>query len=1173
MTQGAATRLCRVLGALLALGLASAPRSALAQPADAPAPVADDALAQETGPPPVRAEVALPPPPQNCEGAPIRAIALTGCPTRVCSSPAVTANLVSLTDIALEQRVTQVELTRAQQRLVKTGFFKGVAFRCAPVAGGFAMTIEADPAIIVRNVEVEGNRYFRETEVTRRVFLRSGSELDVGVDEPLAGSEQVTRQIESIKALYRGAGIEDVEVSIASARVSDTVVDLTIHIQEGPRQSIAEIVARHEQTVTGLRSDLSCPRIPADTIEDAMGVATGDVVTSRTVRQVTQRVRSWFQSVGFINPQVEVVPAGEPLRLTVTVRTDRCWLIRVWERDDAVPAAEEIGTALDFQDPIGLYIRREEAVPFRLVPLDEWRATLPFGESGAFTREEAARGVDAIFGVLQDRGFFFANVTMDHRNLPATVDDAQRDRDPVEGLIDFRLTLNYDRRIQDLIFTGARAFTRDELLAVIETRSYDFLAQGGRLQVGRLFTDLQRLKAFYQARGFYQFRYLLQGEADQQAPRRVFREEGDWLIWEYTFRDLGFKVLKRRQEMVLYVEIPFAEGRRAKVQSVEFQGNASLSDAQALGVFGLRPNESYGSFYLTQALGRLANWYKQRGYHNVAIDAYCRPVTAAMSDEERAAAKCGSTTVTTGDVPFVVTGQQVPLTIVIEEGSQVFVGEVFWRGNFKTHDEILTRDLPSYGVPFNEGDVVEATRKLRNLGVFESVRIDTIGLAENPPRKHIALVVVVVERDYLFLDLAAGIRSVQRANADEQLGRIPPTWASIFGHAVSASDRSTTGMSRYFPLRVPNILFVLQAAYIDENFRGLAHELRIPFEWGFSFQDWLQKLSLKPRWMTPRLFDTDIRLEMTLIAELDRVTEIFDRTEYSLLAVATIPLAERMSVNLEASAGFIRFEDPNDPDPRVEGIEEPTPFYDFTNLDPQFRLATRWRWDEQDNPLHPTSGFALSTSLSGISAQSLEPGDQNVTFSNFLKWELAARGALSVEDIILAGFVRYGGSTASECVPLPANERFTLGGSNGMRGFDDGGVGRYDASGQLLPRPNAPACPSEEQVRMSLGGNVLVNGNFEVRIPVVRPSIWTALFLDMGALAANHAELTPGTFRFSGGVGLRYLLLGQFPIRLDWGAIIGPARCQRFVTLTDGSVTCGGYEPGSRLHVEFLYPF
>jgi outer membrane translocation and assembly module TamA len=105
---------------------------------------------------------------------------------------------------------------------------------------------------------------------------------------------------------------------------------------------------------------------------------------------------------------------------------------------------------------------------------------------------------------------------------------------------------------------------------------------------------------------------------------------------------------------------------------------------------------------------------------------------------------------------------------------------------------------------------------------------------------------------------------------------------------------------------------------------------------------------------------------------------------------------------------------------------------------------------------------------------------------------------------------------ADSLVPLP--ERFFAGGSTSLRGFGRNLAGPTDVNGNPL------------------GGNVLLIGNLELRLPV-RGDLGLVLFTDVGNVFADPDTVRMNDVRETVGAGLRYATpIG--PLRLDWGYLL-----------------------------------
>ena len=1107
-------------------------------------------------------------PTHPCVGRPIYSVRLSGAQGPLFDSGEMRAGFVTLTDIEPGATLSEKHIAYAIARLEATGFFRSVALECSVKGEELALVVQVQPHRFVRKVTIRGNQFFRESELSKRVTLHSGDALDVEPGQE-SQSEALQRLIDSLRALYFKEGLEDVRFEVKVTLVDETTLDLSVDIDEGERDRVRSLDIAHEPVIVTKAGALRCPKVEQRRLEALVNVNVGEVVTARQLREMKRRLKGFFQSVGFERPEVEADTVGDPLSLRVRVKTNRCWLVRVWEREAASLSASRSEPAFRFRDPVDSESVGGTPAPFERTPLKPWRTLLPFSESGVFEREEALRGVEVMRAILESQGFAFADVRLEHRALQ-TRERRRRSQasSPVMGTIDYYITKNYERRLQGLHFPGRESIEEEELLSVMDTQVYDFLGDAGALQVQKILYDLTKVKRYYQERGFYAFDYTLRGEPEQMVPRRTRRIEGDTVIWEYRFRDRGFRVTKEKGQMVLYLEVPFEEGPQTMATKVTVLGAKRLPPVLARVQLNVEAGFPYGKVMLESGLKRLKLWYAERGYHQMTVVPTCEAYKPGPESGE-----CDPLNVRSGEVELVYR---------VNEGPQSSVGEIFWRGNFETAPSVLLRDLPEPGTPYRAADIAMAARKLRNLGVFNSVKITPIGIEESPARDEIALVVSVEEGRTRFVDLAIGFRTIDR---DSDKGTKAPAFlGSLIGQATAASDRISNGLGRDWALALPDVLLKVEAEYLEYNFLGLGWQFSLPVQYGFSTNDYLRLGSLTPTIRIPRPGGTDLETEIKLLAEIDRVTDQIDRTEFGLYSSLNWPVMQRMSLGFALDFGMICFKQPGDPNPLCELAE----YY------PQFRPSIRWRWDTQKNPLNPTQGFTLAAEFKYIFGRSsdeligLEAARELSTeYANFLKWETSAEVVIDTRvGPIIAAFVRYGGSHqigGDGTALLPANEIFTLGGSNGIRGYTDHAVGRYDASG-LLDRgwidEQGNRVGAIYDYRQDGGGNVVLNGSVEVRIPLLKKiGLWAATFVDAGAVARTHADLHPKSFRFSAGAGIRYLIGNQIPVRLDWGFALGEKRCIAWSRGADLSVdplapdACAQEEEGDRIHFDLLYPF
>lgn len=1023
------------------------------------------------------------------------------------------------------------------------------------------LTLSAHPIPFVRRVRVTGNDAFRRRELVKRIFLRAGTPIDIDPERPL-DNELVRRQIDSLERFYRQSGLDEATASVIVTPVETHLLDLEFRVAEGRRTRLDGLDIGHIHR--GLRDPpevdgdgLACPTISERRLERLIGLSTGDIWTRVVERKVREKLRGAFQAAGYERPRILITPpAGESGPLVIRVETERCWLVRLWERELPGRARNET-LSFRWTDPLHAG-ETPTAAPYTRVPLESWSRSLPFGESGSFDRDEATRGVTQLAEALRARGFPFAEVAVQHRDLSR--DELRRSAEPeVMGTIDYLITRNLERRLHGVRLVGRESLPEKELLGLMKTAPYDFFGGSGAIDDARILSDLATLAAHYRDRGFYSFRFV--------PPRARSLEH---LLYRRGDEGRPYALEKHPTSPHLELVIAFEEGPRTELGPVRFTG-ATLASQEALQkLTGLRPGLGFGPTPLKNGLEKLARFYRQRGHHRLEVKPICRVDGLEVPCDGESVAVPG----------------EVELEVEVREGPVVTVGAVVWRGNAETDPHVLTRDLPEPGEVLDFDKVNAAVRKMRALSTFNSVRVDAEGLdaptrpedtSPSPGPARAVLVVAVEETESRFVDLALGLRSIRRAN----VGRVPAWAASGAGALVDQADRLTTGFGRAFPLDIPDLLLTFDFEYVDLNSRGIGNQLRIPFDAGFSLSQFLRQASFNPSYTFPRVLDSDLKLVLRMVAELDRVTDPLDRLELGIEGDLLVPLTDQMLAGVSSRVGVIQLERPDDDcvycltgppiglgttvpqigaeaaadevacdgDPNAAGCAD-------AGFRPQLTTSLRWRLDTQDTPLHPTRGVLLSAVTSFILDR--DRLSSAPVFNQFLKWEVSARAALSLQSLVFAAFLRYGGSATFGEPFLPPDERFTLGGSNGMRGFTDNGICRYDKDGAL-----ESDCPTE------FGGNVIVQGSLELRAPLFPSAgIWLGAFMDVGGLARSHEELHLASLRMAAGFGLRWLIGGLFPVRLDVGFPLLDRRCTAYV---EGG-ECEREEP-SQIHFGLLYSF
>ncbi len=222
--------------------------------------------------------------------------------------------------------------------------------------------------------------------------------------------------------------------------------------------------------------------------------------------------------------------------------------------------------------------------------------------------------------------------------------------------------------IENIKFIGNKSFDSDELEDVIESNEKNWLTwltEAGLLKQQMLNQDVARLGSFYNNQGFLEVK-IGDPKVDQ---------EGDGLLITFTVD----------------------EGRRYRVGTVTFSGDL-IEDKQFLRGFLSIQNEDFiNRQILREDVLRITDHYSENGY--------------AFSDIRPRMNKSS-------------TGARVDIDIHIEKGDLVYIQRIAIKGNSRTRDNVIRRELNiAEGGVFDSKALRTSTQRLQRLDFFEEVNI------------------------------------------------------------------------------------------------------------------------------------------------------------------------------------------------------------------------------------------------------------------------------------------------------------------------------------------------------------------------------------------------------------------------------------------------------------------
>ncbi len=270
------------------------------------------------------------------------------------------------------------------------------------------------------------------------------------------------------------------------------------------------------------------------------------------------------------------------------------------------------------------------------------------------------------------------------------------------------LTLDVDRgpkvKIQDLDFTGNESVADRKLRKLMkETRRKRKIFSSSKFIPEEYAADKEKLVDYYNTIGYRDARIL--GDT-------TYRQENG---------DLG-------------IRIDLSEGTRYFFRDIVFKGNVLYTEKQLTDVLGIVRGDIYNKTLLDERLsfsenGRdVSSLYLDEGYLFFQVD----PVETSVENDS------------------------IDLEIRIFEGPQATVDQVVIRGNDRTHENVIRRELRVRpGDKFSRSDLIRSQREIVGLGFFDPQALG-INTPVNPDRGTVDIEFDLEEKANDQLELSMG---------------------------------------------------------------------------------------------------------------------------------------------------------------------------------------------------------------------------------------------------------------------------------------------------------------------------------------------------------------------------------------------------------------------------------
>jgi outer membrane protein insertion porin family len=616
--------------------------------------------------------------------------------------------------------------------------------------------------------------------------------------------------------------------------------------------------------------------------------------------------------------------------------------------------------------------------------------------------------------------------------------------DEQEGLADVKLTVSEGMRasVRHVVFEGNRSVSKADLRPTLQPPSWWNVTRWfslDRYERDNVEMAQMRIRDLYLDRGF------LEVEVD---PPLIKKDEVGRLIITYKIQ----------------------EGQQYRFGTLSIAGSKLFPESTLAKTAPVRPNALASQSKVDEGRRGIEDYYGSRGY----IDTLARPVL--KPDRARGIAD---------------------LVYEVKEGAQVHIRNILIRGNSRTREKVVRRELLVHpGEIYDQVKVRRSERIVENLGYFGGVRADNLATM-NPGERD--LLFEVEEKNTGQFHIGAGFSSIDK----------------IIGFAELSQGNFDLFGWPYFT--------------------GGGQKLRLRTEYGANRKEY--SLDFTEPWFLDRklAFNYDVAR-----SEVNNDDYDVKRTGTGVSLSRALPASSRVKLGYRIEKWEIT--DVTDTN-RYVYIDPPQDDFYFTKDENRIESSLRLTLshDTRDRPFIPTRG-----NISSVFGQ--VTGGPMGFDTDYYYVGLSAGQYLP----LWLGHVLYLRARAEvveefgDTEDVPLADRLFAGGGRTIRGYDYRGVG---------PKV-VPAAPTSTSASYrSAGGRTLFVAKADYTVPVIS-AIRLATFFDIGNVWRDAYDFKPDQMASSFGVGIRLDLPG-FPISVDraW-----PVRKDNEITKEDAWVFWIGYD-------------
>ncbi|MBR4984872.1 MAG: BamA/TamA family outer membrane protein [Proteobacteria bacterium] len=1014
------------------------------------------------------------------------------CDMEKCRNARFVEALLKTTGLELGHQVKGSDLALSIERLRKTGYFSNIHQTLAFQGERVEVTFDAVPHTTIRKIIIESHGSLYESEVKKRMILRPGGVLYPrtvmlrGMDVDDIPKEKLMQmaledQEKSLARMYVKEGFFDAKVRIDPEVVDTDLVDLHVHVTDADSYVLGKVYVRGHKVKSYAEIE--------DTFRSGFSIFGG--VTKAEIEDAVTAVLHTYRSEGYYQTKIDfvsrLVPESKSVDVFLDITESYHWDVQI--EGNASLSTKELMNALTFES------------------------------SGFVDNGEVAASATAIQQTYVSAGYYWARVVGEMHWVGEQT-----------HVISFKVEEGERAEIDEIVFSGAAALSRDALMKVISSKEYSAFGSGAYPQRSMIADDAAKIVDAYREHGYLSAdvpRWTLAQIGQTGRYRLTFivheGEQSHFAHRQIRYKDREtydkFDVLIDKPESNVFSDSVFRAERASITKQLRARGHATISDRVRCTSYG--SDGSVASEETCEIAEIPTSCFPDD------VEDLCEVVETRDGKVEKCRRHFDTEYGLEGEQPCEarqgVTGTDVDVEYEVTLGPKYSFGDVFVHGNVNTRLWVVDQDIPfESGETFDFNKVIDARSLLRRRTIYKSATLNAIGIDDDlapsmvngdstsSTARDVPLVVNLEEGERRWFDFALG---VQYTGGDLVLtGEMEYVEANLLGtgwdlrllvmpEARLLSNNTEFVFTQKFNQNFFTLLTLAIPVIPASGFNivtQLFYDLRYIPDTNKEQFGWLVELqwNVSKAWFTALAFELESSRTGSTLGT-DRTLDDYHAC-YPVTFFMTCPFSE---------------------DERMLTVS----------------LTPRMYYDGRDNPLMPKYGFYAE-------------GKIKLAYSNsvgfYLKPEARASYVYTfLQYFTLAFNLRFGLSFLSEDQSLPLIDRYFLGGLN-MRGYDN------EALGPRLVIDYVPGLATNS----AAGGEVLFNFTAEMRFPVWESvGIYGALFMDMGSLtqyqpthygAASFArELFADQMRYTAGLGLRWLISEAIPpIVIDYGFILNRRR-------------------------------